>query len=93
MSGKFIFESIVQKVHNRLGFLYRQARFLLDARIKVLLCSALIQCHLDYACCAWCTGLSKCFEKKLQITNMSKQNSKVYIKPISLPKELFVSNL
>lgn len=27
----------------------------------------LIQCHSDYAFCAWYTGLSKCFKKKLQI--------------------------
>ena len=31
------------------------------------LCSALIQCHLYYACSAWYSGLSKCLKKKLQI--------------------------
>ena len=31
------------------------------------LCSALIQCHIDYACSAWYAGLSKTLKKRLQI--------------------------
>lgn len=39
----------------------------------MLLLSTLKQCHLDYACCAWYTELSKCFKK--EITIMSHQKS------------------
>ena len=31
------------------------------------LCASLIQCHIDYACSAWYSGLSKRFKQKLQI--------------------------
>jgi hypothetical protein len=44
LSGECIVEAIVQKVNNRLKFLYRQARFL-DTFCKKTLCSGLIQCH------------------------------------------------
>ena len=66
LSGECIVETIVQKVNNRLKFLYRQARFL-DTFCKKTLCSALIQCHIDYACSAWYSGLSKTLKQKLQI--------------------------
>ena len=52
LSGDYIVDTIVQKVNGRLKFLYRQAKFL-DLSCKMSLCSALIQCHLDYACSAW----------------------------------------
>ena len=66
LSGDYIVDSVVKKVNGRLKFLYRQAKFL-DFTCKMSLCSALIQCHLDYACSAWYSGLSKCLKKKLQI--------------------------
>ena len=31
------------------------------------LCSALVQCHLDYACSAWYSGLSKTLKHRLQV--------------------------
>ena len=49
LSGEHIVDSIVHKVNNRLRFLYRQAMFL-DVKCKMSLCSALITCHMDYAC-------------------------------------------
>ena len=66
LSGESIVSSIVQKVNNRLKFLYRQARFL-DQKSKLSLCSALIQCHLDYSCSSWYSGLTKTLKRKLQI--------------------------
>ena len=66
LSGDLIVDSVVQKVNSRLKFLYRQARFL-DFKCKMSLCASLIQCHIDYACSAWYSGLSKCFKHKLQI--------------------------
>ena len=66
LSGDYIVDSVAKKVNGRLKFLYRQAKFL-DFTCKMSLCSALIQCHLDYACSAWYSGLSKCLKKKLQI--------------------------
>ena len=66
LSGDYIVDSVVKKVNGRLKFLYRQAKFL-DFTCKMSLCSALIQCHLDYACSVWYSGLSKCLKKKLQI--------------------------
>ena len=66
LNGEFIVDSVVQKVNSRLKFLYRQARFL-DFKCKMSLCASLIQCHIDYACRAWYSGLSKRFKQKLQI--------------------------
>ena len=66
LSGDFIVDNIVHKVNGRLKFLYRQAKFL-DLSCKMSLCSALIQCHLDYACSAWYSGLSKCMKQRLQV--------------------------
>ena len=65
-SGESIVSSIVQKVNSRLKFLYRQARFL-DQKSKLSLCSALIQCHLNYSCSSWYSGLTKTLKHKLQI--------------------------
>lgn len=59
-------------IKSQIAFSSKQAR-IFDVRIKMLLFSALKQCHLDYAFCAWYTELSKCFEK--EITIMPHQNS------------------
>ena len=66
LSGDFIVDSIVKKVNNRLRFLYRQANFL-DVKCKLSLCSALISCHIDYACSSWYSGLTKGLQQKLQV--------------------------
>ena len=66
LSGDSAVDSIVKKVNCRLKFLYRQARFL-DVKCKMSLCSALVQCHLDYACSAWYSGLSKLLKHRLQV--------------------------
>lgn len=66
LSGESIVNCILTKVNSRLKFLYRQAN-VLDFRTRKYLCSALIQCHLDYACSSWYPSLNKCFKNKLQI--------------------------
>ena len=65
LSGESIVSLIVQKVNNRLK-LYRQARFL-DQKSKLSMCSALIQCHLDYSCSSRYSGLTNTLKRKLQI--------------------------
>ena len=66
LTGETIVNNIVQTVNARLKFLYRQCSFL-DGKLRKSICSALIQCHLDYACSSWYAGLSKTLKKKLQI--------------------------
>jgi hypothetical protein len=66
LSGESIVKSILTKVNSRLKFLYRQAN-VLNFRTRKYLCSALIQCHHDYACSSWYPSLNKCFKNKLQI--------------------------
>ena len=57
LSGEAIANGIIQKVNSRLKYLSRQSTFL-DAKLRKNLCSALIQCHLDYSCSSWYPGLS-----------------------------------
>ena len=66
LTGETIVNSIVKKVNGRLKFLYRQCSFL-EEKLRKSICSALIQCHLDYACSSWYSGLNKKLKKKLQI--------------------------
>ena len=66
LTGETIVNSIVKKVNGRLKFLYRQCSFL-EEKLRKSICSALIQCHLDYACSSWYSGLNKQLKKKLQI--------------------------
>ena len=66
-SGEAIANSIIHKVNSRLKFLYRQWSSL-NEKTRLLLCSALIQCHVDYSCSSWYAGLNKTLKKKLQIS-------------------------
>ena len=59
--------SVIQKANARLKFLYRKRKFL-NFTTKKLLVMSLIQCHFDYACSFWYTGLSKVLKNKLQVT-------------------------
>ena len=63
LTGEAIVNSIVQKVNGRLKYLYRQCNFL-GEKLRKSICSALIQCHIDYACSSWYTGLNKQLKKK-----------------------------
>ena len=39
----------------------------LNVKCKMSLCSALIQCHIDYAASAWYAGISKPLKQRLQV--------------------------
>ena len=47
-------------------FLYRHAHFL-NKTTRQILCSTLIQSHIDYACMSWFYGISSSLKSKLQI--------------------------
>ena len=62
MSGAL---NVVNKIKNKLKFLYRKNIFLTSV-LRHLLCNALIQLHFDYACSAW--YLTKKLKHRIQIT-------------------------
>ena len=66
LDGNYIAENILKKGNSRLKFLWRHAIFF-NTNSRKLLASALIQCHSDYACSAWFSGLQKIYQQKLQI--------------------------
>ena len=66
LDGNYIAENILKKGNSRLKFLWRHAKFV-NTNSRKLLASALIQCHFDYACSAWFSGLQKIYQQKLQI--------------------------
>ena len=67
LTGEAIVNFIVPRVNGRLKFLYRQYDFL-EEKLRKSICSALIQCHIDYACSSWYSVLNKQLKKKLQIS-------------------------
>ena len=66
LSGTSIVTAILKKANSRLKFLYR-FKDMLNFKCRKILCTALIQCHFDYACSSWYPGTSKTLKKKLQI--------------------------
>ena len=66
LSGEEMVNNIVKKANSRLKFLYRHAASLTKQTRKTL-ATALIQCHLDYSCSSWYSGLNEALKKKLQI--------------------------
>ena len=67
LSGDAMAFGIIQKANCRLKFLYRNAKFL-NRYVKRMLASSLIQCHFDYGCTSWFSGLSCKLKSKLQTT-------------------------
>ena len=67
MSGEAIGPNVVNKIKNKLKFLYRKNSFLTTA-LRRLLCNALIQPHFDYACSAWYPDLTKKLKPRIQTT-------------------------
>ena len=65
LSGESMAQHVTNKINSKLRFLYRNNR-ILSQQLKRLLCNALIQPHLDYACLAWYPNLNKALKKKLQ---------------------------
>jgi len=67
LSGDTMVNQVVNKVIGRLKFLYRHSSYL-NQTLRKNLCSALLQCHIDYCCNAWFTDISAKARGKLQIT-------------------------
>ena len=65
MSGETMVLSVINKINNKLKFLYRKNRFLTPT-LRGLLCNALIQPHFDNACTAWYSNLTKKLESRIQ---------------------------
>ena len=63
MSGETMALSVINKINNKLKFLYRKNRFLTPT-LRRLLCNALIQPHFDYAGSAWYRNLTKKLKKQ-----------------------------
>ena len=61
MSGEATALNIVNKINNKLKFLYCKNSFL-------MLCNILIQPHFDYACSAWYPSLTKNLKHRIQTT-------------------------
>ena len=78
MSGESMTLKIVNKINEKLKFLYRKNKFL-TAELGGMLCNALIQSHFDYECTGWYPNLTKKTKKKIQITQ-NKCNVLDYIK-------------
>ena len=66
MSGEAMALNTVNKI-NKLKFLYQKNSFLMPA-LRRLLCNALIQAHIDYACSAWYPILTKKLKHRIQTT-------------------------
>ena len=65
MSGETMTLSVINKINNKLKFLYRKNRFLTPI-LRRLLCNALVQPHFDYACSAWYPNLTKKLKNRIQ---------------------------
>ena len=66
ISGNTIANKVVLQCSNKVNFLYRNANKF-NMKTKQLLVSALIQCHFDYGCSSWYSGLSKRAKSRLQV--------------------------
>ena len=65
LSGELIAQNIINKCSRKLRFLYRNTKHF-NLITKKQLIYALIQCHFDYTCSAWYSGISKKMKCKLQ---------------------------
>ena len=70
MSGETVALSVINKINNKLKFLYHKNRFLTPT-LRRLLCNVLIQPHFHYACSAWYPNLTK--KNKKNNTGFSEQ--------------------
>ena len=67
MSGKSMAQSVIRKINSRIKFLYRNAKCF-DFHTRRILSNALAQCHFDYGCTSWFSGLNCNLKNKLRIT-------------------------
>ena len=67
LTGKRVADKIICKSNAKFKILYRHTKNV-NMKTKKLLTSALIQCHFDYACSSWFSGLTKKYKSRLQCT-------------------------
>ena len=67
LTGERVADKIICKSNDKLKYLYRHTKNV-NMKTKNLLTSALIQCHFDYACSSWFSGLTKKYKPRLQCT-------------------------
>ena len=66
LGGEIMANNVIKNITARTKFLYRESKYL-DVQTARMLASSIVQCHFDYACFAWYTGLPKMSKNKLQI--------------------------
>ena len=57
---------VVNKINEKLKFLYRKNKFL-TPELRKMLCNALIQLHFHYACKVWYQNLTEKTKKEMKI--------------------------
>ena len=67
LSGSSMALNVIPKALGKLKFLYRHGHCL-NTDLRKKMCTALIQCHLDYCNNAWFTSLPVSLKQKLQVT-------------------------
>ena len=67
MSGEAMALNVVNKINNKLKFLYRKNSFLTSA-LRRLLFNALVLPHFDYACLSWYPNLTKKSKRRIRTT-------------------------
>ena len=65
LSWEPMVESLIRKTTGKLKFLFRHSSYF-NQTLRKTLCSALLQCHIDYCSTSWFTSLSKFHQHKLQ---------------------------
>ena len=66
INGSSHVANVLTTCSNRLAFLYRNSSFL-DQHCRKILCSALIQPHIDYCCSSWFSGLTVALKNRLDV--------------------------
>ena len=66
LSGEAMALKALNKINGKLNFLYCKNKFLTPT-LRRMLCSAIVQPHIDYACSVWYPNLSEKQKRKIQI--------------------------
>ena len=67
MSEEAMAPNVINKINNKLKYLYRDYSFL-TLPLGRLLCNVLIEPHFDYACSVWYPNLTKKLKQRIQTT-------------------------
>ena len=65
-NNKYLLLKVINKINEKLEFLYRKNRYL-TKELSRMLCNALIQSNFDYACQACYPNLNEKVTKKIHI--------------------------